>query len=161
MTEETRQDLWLDQHNGIKAIKVRRALVAAVDYAVNEHLLKFVRAATRRVYFARQLPRSVSGTRSNLTTDKIRKQLARIECGRDDANPKKLHIANLYPEALTVVAEQVQQIELVNELLTVPAFGCPRPLKSLSSDSWANTISRPPPLDRVLSDHGQFLRVYI
>jgi hypothetical protein len=72
-------EIWIEQCDAAKNIKLRYGLKAAFDYLVAEKLLNYASAASQHPEFARELPRFVSRVRCMFTPEEIRIQFARVE----------------------------------------------------------------------------------
>ena len=72
-------EVWIEQCEAAKEIKLRYGLTAAFDYLVAEKLLNFADAATTHPEFARELPRFVARVRALFTVEEMRAHLKRIE----------------------------------------------------------------------------------
>ena len=118
--------IWIEQCEAAQTIKARFGLTAAFDYLVGEKLMSFASAASRHPDFARELPRFVSEVRRMFTPDEIGAQLAQIERSQNERNVDVLEEEendDLLREGPAAVAEGVQQLMLVKELLTAPMLG--------------------------------------
>jgi hypothetical protein len=118
--------IWIEQCDAAQTIKARFGLTAAFDYLVGEKLMSFASAASRHPDFARELPRFVSEVRRMFTPDEIGAQLAQIERSQNERNVDVLEEEeddDLLREGPAAVAEGVQQLMLVKELLTAPMLG--------------------------------------
>jgi len=118
--------IWIEQCDAAQTIKARFGLTAAFDYLVGEKLMSFASAASRHPDFARELPRFVSEVRRMFTPDEIGAQLAQIERSQNERNVDVLEEEeddDVLREGPAAVAEGVQQLMLVKELLTAPMLG--------------------------------------
>jgi hypothetical protein len=79
MSAGKHQEIWIEQCEAARTIKVRYGLKAAFDYAVGEKLMNFADAAHEHPAFARELPRFVSEVRRMFSADEIRVHFARLE----------------------------------------------------------------------------------
>jgi hypothetical protein len=116
--------IWIEQCEAAQTIKTRFGLTAAFDYLVGEKLMSFASAASRHPDFARELPRFVSAVGRMFKPDEIGAQLAQIERSQNERNVDILEEEDdLLREGPAAVAECVQQLTLVKELLTAPMLG--------------------------------------
>ena len=118
--------IWIEQCDAAQTIKARFGLTAAFDYLVGEKLMSFASAASRHPDFARELPRFVSEVRRMFTPAEIGARLAQIERSQNERNVDVLEEEeddDLLREGPAAVAEGVQQLMLVKELLTAPMLG--------------------------------------
>ncbi len=72
-------EIWIEQCDAARGIKLRYGVKAAFDYAVAEKLLNFASAAAQHPEFARELPQFVSEVRRVFTPQEILTHLERIE----------------------------------------------------------------------------------
>ena len=72
-------EIWIEQCDAARGIKLRYGLKAAFDYVVSEKLLNFAGVAADHPEFARELPRFVLAVRRMFTSEEIRTNIARIE----------------------------------------------------------------------------------
>ena len=118
-------EIWIEQCEAARDIKLRYGLKAAFDYLVTEKLLSFADAATDHSEFARELPRFVSEVRQMFTPEEIRSHIARVE-----REQREKHAAaaaenddELFRESPATIAEQSRQFTMIKELLTAPELG--------------------------------------
>ncbi len=64
-------EIWIEQCDAARGIKLRYGVKAAFDYAVAEKLLNFASAAAQHPEFARELPQFVSEVRRVFTPQEI------------------------------------------------------------------------------------------
>ena len=79
MSARNHHEIWIDQCEAARTIKIRYGVTAAFDYVVGEKLINFASAASQHPEFARELPRFVSEVRRMFTSEEIRRHLARLE----------------------------------------------------------------------------------
>jgi hypothetical protein len=117
-------EIWIEQCEAARDIKIRFGLKAAFDYLVAEKLLDFASAAADHPEFARELPRFVSEVRHMFTPEEIRTHLARVEReqAENDANTAP-DDDELFRESPATVAEQARQFAIIKQLLTAPELG--------------------------------------
>ena len=72
-------EIWIEQCDAAREIRLRYGRKAAFDYLVAEKLLNFADAAAADPEFARELPRFVARVRGLFTPPEIRTRLDRIE----------------------------------------------------------------------------------
>ena len=117
-------EIWIEQCDAARDIKLRYGLKAAFDYVVTEKLLGFAGAAVDHPEFARELPRFVSELRRMFTPEEIRshitrvarEQLEKVAAAAEDDD-------ELFRESPATVAEQARQFAMIKELLTAPELG--------------------------------------
>jgi DNA-binding SARP family transcriptional activator len=118
-------EIWMEQCDAARDIKIRFGLKAAFDYLVAEKLPDFAGAAADHPEFARELPRFVSEVRGMFTTEEIRTHIARVEREQRerDANAAEDDDDELIRESPAIVAKQARQFATIKELLTAPELG--------------------------------------
>ena len=114
-------EIWIEQCDAARDIKIRFGLKAAFDYVVAEKLLDFASAAADHPEFTRELPRFVSEVRRMFTPDEISTHIARVELEQraKDANAVEDDDDELFREN----PEQARQFSIIKELLTAPELG--------------------------------------
>jgi hypothetical protein len=118
------QEIWIEQCEAARDIKLRYGLKAAFDYLVTEKLLSFADAATDHPEFARELPRFVSEVRQMFTPEEIRSHIARVEREQREKNAAAPESEEeLFRESPATIAEQSRQFTMIKELLTAPELG--------------------------------------
>ena len=128
-------EVWVEQCEAAKEIKLRYGLTAAFDYLVAEKLLNFADAATTHPEFARELPRFVARVRALFTVEEMRAHLKRIELeqreheayinarGEFDEQDEQLDEDAPSLESIAVAAERARQFGVIAELLTAAELG--------------------------------------
>jgi len=128
-------EVWIEQCEAAKEIKLRYGLTAAFDYLVAEKLLNFADAATTHPEFARELPRFVARVRALFTVEEMRAHLKRIELeqreheayinarGEFDEQDEQLDEDAPSLESIGVAAERARQFGVIAELLTAAELG--------------------------------------
>jgi dsDNA-specific endonuclease/ATPase MutS2 len=117
-------EIWIEQCDAARDIKLRFGLKAAFDYLVTEKLLTFASAAADHPEFARELPRFVAEVRRMFTLEEIRSNLARVESEhREKAAEAAKDDDELFRESPATIAEQARQFAMIKELLTAPELG--------------------------------------
>jgi hypothetical protein len=117
-------EIWIEQCDAARDIKLRYGLKAAFEYLVTEKLLSFAGAAADHPEFARELPRFVSEVRQMFTPEEIRSHIARVE--REQREKHAAAAENddeLFRESPATIAEQSRQFTMIKELLTAPELG--------------------------------------
>jgi hypothetical protein len=125
MSAGKHQEIWIEQCEAARTIKVRYGLKAAFDYAVGEKLMNFADAADEHPAFARELPRFVSEVRRMFSDDEIRVHFARLEREQSerDADLSDLDEDDLHRESPARAAARVRQFAMIKELLTAATLG--------------------------------------
>ncbi len=117
-------EIWIEQCDAARGIKLRYGVKAAFDYAVAEKLLNFASAAAQHPEFARELPQFVSEVRRVFTLQEILTHLARIERERSD---KSINTDDDDDELISIspgaAAARDQQFATIKELLTATELG--------------------------------------
>jgi len=110
MSAGKHQEIWIEQCEAARTIKVRYGLKAAFDYAVGEKLMNFADAAHEHPAFARELPRV---------------HFARLEREQSerDADLSDLDEDDLHRESPARAAARVRQFAMIKELLTAATLG--------------------------------------
>jgi hypothetical protein len=118
-------EIWKEQCEAARDIKLRYGLKSAFDYVVTEKLLHFASAAAEHPEFARELPRFVSEVRRMFTSTEIRTQMARIEREQKalDAEALEDNEDETFRESPATVVERARQFATIKELLTAPELG--------------------------------------
>ena len=125
MSARKMHEIWKEQCEAARDIKLRFGLKAAFDYVVTEKLLNFVSAAADHPEFARVLPWFVSEVRRMFTPEQIRTHIARIEREQreKDANAMEDGDDELFRESPPTAAVRARHFATIKELLTVPELG--------------------------------------
>jgi hypothetical protein len=124
MSARKMHEIWIEQCDAARDIKLRFGLKAALDYVVTEKLLEFARAAVDHPEYARQLPRFVSCIRGMFTPEEIRTHIARVEREQREKDSEDTEDDDeLFRESPATVAERARQFATVKELLTAPELG--------------------------------------
>ena len=118
------QEIWVEQCNEARDIRVRYGVSAALDYVVTEKLMNFAGAAAGHPEFARELPRFISTLRSMFTPEELQTHIARVEREqRERAAASSENDDELFAESPAAVAEEERQFAMIKELLTAEALG--------------------------------------
>ncbi len=125
MSARKLHEIWKEQCESGRDIKLRYGLQAAFDYVVAEKLLNFISAAADHTEFARELPRFVSEVRRMFTPAEICTHIARIELEQraKDADASEDDEDDAFRESPAAVAARAQQFAVIKELLTAPELG--------------------------------------
>jgi hypothetical protein len=120
-------EIWVEQCDATREIKLRYGVKAAFDYLVAEKLLNFADAATSRPEFAKELPRFVACVRGLFTRQEMRTHLARIEREQTEyaaENDDEFDDDDeLIREGPAAAAERARRVSTVKELLTAAELG--------------------------------------
>ena len=122
-TERRWHEIWLEQCEAAKTIRLRHGVESAFDYVVGEKLLTFAQAASEHPEFARAMPRFVSRVRGMFTVQEMETHLARTERRRREMEEAALDDEDPGFRDDEATAERARQFDLVKELLTAPALG--------------------------------------
>lgn len=79
MTEHRFQDVWKEQCEAARTVRVQHGVVSALDYLIGEKLINYAEAAVTRAEFSRELPRFVAEVRSIFSAEEIRQYLDHLE----------------------------------------------------------------------------------
>ena len=109
-------DVWREQCEAAKSVRLQFGIASAFDYVVGEKLLTFAETAESHPEFARALPHFVSEIRRMFTPEEIEEHLARVESARLQRAMDAMDVYD--PEEAGE-----RRFEFVKELLTVPALG--------------------------------------
>ena len=116
-------EIWIEQCDAAKNIKLRYGLKAAFDYLVAEKLLNFASAAYQHPEFARELPRFVSQVRHMFTPEEIWTHIARVEREQSEKAGEVSEEDELHRESPIAAAARAQQLATIKELLTATELG--------------------------------------
>lgn len=114
------ENIWREQCEATRNIKIRYGDSAAFDYLVGEKLIHFMTAAKDRPEFARRLPEFVSEVRRIFSANAIARQLGVLEArfaqdahghGHDELDPGGSNSADL------------ECLRQVSDLLRAPNLG--------------------------------------
>ena len=122
MSVRKMHEIWIEQCDAAKNIKLRYGLKAAFDYVVAEKLLNFASAAYQHPEFARELPRFVSQVRLMFTRQEIRTHIARVERKQHEKDIDAT-ADELISETPATAAERARQFANIKELLTATELG--------------------------------------
>ena len=124
MSSRKLHEIWIEQCDAARDIKIRYGLNAALDYVVTEKLLNFASAAADHPEFARELPRFVSEVRRMFTPEELETHVARVEREHREKDADATEEDDeLFPENPATVAEQERRFAIIKELLTAPELG--------------------------------------
>ena len=123
MSVQKMHEIWIEQCDAAKNIKLRYGLKAAFDYLVAEKLLNFASAAYQYPEFARELPRFVSRVRCMFTPEEIWKHITRVEREQSEKTGEVSEEDKLTRESPIAAAARAQQFATIKELLTVTELG--------------------------------------
>ena len=116
-------EIWIEQCDAARNIKLRYGLKAAFDYVVAEKLLNFASAAAQHPEFARDLPRFGSQVRRMFTPEEVRTHIARIEQEKSNKSIEFNEDDELITDNLVAAAARAQQFATIKELLTAAELG--------------------------------------
>jgi len=118
-------EVWFEQCEAARTIKLRYGVRAAFDYAVGEKLMTFAEAACERPAFARELPRFVSEVRRMFSADELHVHLARLEREQSEhaADLAELGEDEILRESPDRAAVRVRQFAMIKELLSATTLG--------------------------------------
>jgi hypothetical protein len=116
-------EIWIEQCDAAKNIKLRYGLKAAFDYLIAEKLLNYASAATQYPELARELPRFVSRVRCMFAPHEIRTHIARLEQEQSEKAGEVLEEDELHRESPDAAAARAQQFATIKELLTAAELG--------------------------------------
>ena len=117
-TERRWHEVWREQCEAAKSIRLNWGIESAFDYVVGEKLLNFAEAAEEHPEFAQALPQFVSRVRDMFTSEEIDEHLARIERDMD-----AMDVYDPELDDLAASDAEARRFEFVKELLTAPALG--------------------------------------
>ena len=116
-------EIWREQCEAAKSIRLNWGIESAFDYVVGEKLLNFAEAAEEHPEFARALPQFVSELRRMFTPGEIEEHLARIERERLERAMDAMDVYDPELDNLAASDAEARRFESVKELLTAPALG--------------------------------------
>ena len=116
-------EIWIEQCDAGRDIKLRYGLKAAIDYVVAEISMNFASAASEHPEFARELPRFVSEVRRMFTPEEMWAHIARVEREQRKKDTDATEDDELIPESQAAVAERARQFATIKELLIAPELG--------------------------------------
>ena len=116
-------EIWREQCEAAKSIRLNCGLKSAFDYVVGEKLLNFAEAAEEHPEFARALPQFVSEVRHMFTPEEIEEHLARIERERLKRDMDAMDVYDPDVDDLAASDAEARRFKFVKELLTAPALG--------------------------------------
>ena len=122
-TERRWHEVWREQCEAARSIRLQHGVASAFDYAVGEKLLNFAEAAEEHPEFARALPRFVSEIRRMFTPEEIEEHLARVENERLQRAMDAMDVYDPELDDLAASADEARRFELVKELLAAPSLG--------------------------------------
>jgi len=116
-------EIWIEQCEAARTIKVRYGLKAAFDYLVGEKLMNFASAASTHPEFAREFPRFISEVRRMFAPGEMRTQIARLEREQSEKADEVFEEDELHRDSPIAAAERVRQFATVKEFLTAVELG--------------------------------------
>jgi hypothetical protein len=79
MSDHRFQDVWKQQCDAARNIRVQHGILSALDYLIGEKLMTYADTAVTRPEFARELPRFVAEVRNIFSGEEIRHYLDHLE----------------------------------------------------------------------------------
>ena len=122
-TDRRWHDVWREQCEAAKSIRLQFGIASAFDYVVGEKLLTFAETAESHPEFAQALPHFVSEIRRMFTPEEIEEHLARVESARLQRAMDAMDVYDPELDDLAAWEAEERRFEFVKELLTVPALG--------------------------------------
>lgn len=117
------KEIWSEQFDAARAIKVRYGTKAAFDYMVAEKLMNFAEAARRSPDFAREMPTFVAAVRSLFKQEEMSVNLARVDRTLTEAPVIDPEGDDELPGDPEVIADRLRQFATIKELLSTERLG--------------------------------------
>ena len=126
MTEHRFQDVWKQQCDAARSIRVQHGILSALDYLIGEKLMTYADAAVTRPEFARELPRFVAEVRVIFSGEEIRHYLDHLErmaAIEDEHAPNDNDDGDFFSDSPEEVAAKRARLAQLRELLTSTVLG--------------------------------------
>jgi hypothetical protein len=126
MTEHRFQDLWKQQCDAARNIRVQHGILSALDYLIGEKLMTYADAAVTRPEFARELPRFVADVRDIFSGEEIRHyldHLARMAAIEDVQAADENDDSDFLQDSAEQLAAKQARFAQLRELLTSTVLG--------------------------------------
>jgi hypothetical protein len=126
MTEHRFQDVWKQQCDAARSIRVQHGILSALDYLIGEKLMTYADAAVTRPEFARELPRFVAEVRVIFSGEEIRRyldHLARMAAIEDEQAADENDDSDFLEDSAEQLAAKRARFAQLRELLTSTVLG--------------------------------------
>jgi hypothetical protein len=126
MTEHRFQDVWKQQCDAARSIRVQHGILSALDYLIGEKLMTYADAAVTRPEFARELPRFVAEVRVIFSGEEIRHyldHLARMAAIEDEQAADENDDSDFLEVSAEQLAAKRARFAQLRELLTSTVLG--------------------------------------
>ena len=126
MIERRFEDIWKEQCQSGRKIRVQYGIVPALNYLIGEKLLNHVETAETRPEFAAVLPGFVSELRRMFEVEELRQymdhldRMAVIDLEKLVDDPEE---DDLLQDSADQIAKKREHISVLKELLTAPNLG--------------------------------------
>ena len=117
------KEIWSEQFETARDIKVRYGTKAAFDYVVAEKLMNFADAAQRSTDFAREMPAFIVAVRSLFKQEEVSANLARVERSMSEVSVIDPEDDDALLDDPEVVADRIRQFASIKELLIAERLG--------------------------------------
>ena len=125
MTEHRFQDVWKQQCDAARSIRVQHGILSALDYLIGEKLMTYADAAVTRPEFARELPRFVAEVRVIFSGEEIRHYLDHHErmAAIEDERAADEDNSDFLNDSVERLAAKRARFTQLRELLTSTVLG--------------------------------------
>ena len=123
MNPKSPKEIWSEQCDSARDIKVRYGCKSAFDYIVTEKLMNFAEAACGSTDFAREMPSFVVAVRNLFQRDEMSAHLARVEQELEREHADTADEEDVFADDPEMVAERMRRFATVRELLEADTLG--------------------------------------
>jgi hypothetical protein len=126
MSDHRFQDVWKQQCDAARSIRVRHGILSALDYLIGEKLMTYADTAVTRPEFARELPRFVAEVRDIFSGEEIRHYLDHLErmaAIEDEQAADENHDDDFLEDSAEQRAANRARFAQLRELLTSTVLG--------------------------------------
>ena len=125
MSDHRFQDVWKQQCDAARSIRVQHGILSALDYLIGEKLMTYADTAVTRPEFARELPRFVAEVREMFSGEEIGHYLNHLErmAAIEDEQIGNQDDDELFDDSPDQRAAKRARLAQLKELLTSPMLG--------------------------------------
>jgi hypothetical protein len=120
------REIWLEQCDAARTIRLRYGIDAAFDYLIGEKLMAFADAAITRPEFKNDLPRFISEIRKIFSMEELTFGAARYEHKLEQdmlESARYGELDELFIESPKRIAKRAERFALLKSLLIAPQLG--------------------------------------
>jgi hypothetical protein len=126
MSDHRFQDVWKQQCDAARTIRIQHGILSALDYLIGEKLMTYAETAVTKPEFARELPRFVAEVRDIFSGEEIRHYLDHLErmaAIEDEQGADESHDDDFLEDSAEQRAAKRTRFAQLRELLTSTVLG--------------------------------------